>query len=172
MLEPSQRARELLAAEYEAIGLTDFPDALRKGARAEGNLVPVLRAIDAALALSPPSVSDGAIRAAFENARRAPYRERCEACPDSFERSPTGTAYASPHVQEAFVSFASGYRAAAMFPRDGVREEALRDLLHEISLNGDQDVSDTAIIVGNGAGDLLRRIRDALAHQPSKEDVG
>ena len=60
-----------------------------------------------------------AIRAAFERARSKPHLDKLEACPDSFALSPTGDAYASPHVQAAFVEFRSGYLAALTRPVAG-----------------------------------------------------
>jgi hypothetical protein len=51
-------------------------------------------------------------QAAFEEYRRKPYRDKLEYCPDSFLRSETGSAYSSPHVEQAFRDFRAGYLAA------------------------------------------------------------
>lgn len=57
--------------------------------------------------------------------------------------------------------FDSMEAATAALQASGVAE--LRDAL-EIVANGDVDVSDTAIIVGNGASTVIRQLQAALSH--------
>lgn len=60
--------------------------------------------------------SDAIERVAFEAFIMEPYRAQSEACPHSFRRSETGSAYAAPYLNDAYASFAAGYRAALAKP--------------------------------------------------------